>query len=44
MIITELWTKCIKFERHKEESLINSQFLKNEKKKQNLTFFLIFIP
>ena len=39
MIITESWTEGINFERHKEESLISSQFLKNQKKKQNLMFF-----
>ena len=43
MIITELQTEGIKFERYKKESLISSQFLKNPNKKQNLTFFLIFI-
>ena len=32
MIIIESRTKGIKFERHKEESLISSQFLKNQKK------------
>ena len=31
MIIIESRTKGIKFERHKEESLISSQFLKNQK-------------
>ena len=41
MIITE--SQGITFERHKEESLISSQFLKNQEKKQKLTFFLIFI-
>ena len=40
MIITE--SQGITFERHKEESLISSQFLKNQKKKQNLTFFSYF--
>ena len=39
----ESWTKGIKFERHKEESLISSQFLKNQKKSKGLPF-LIFIP
>ena len=43
MIIIESRTENIKFERHKEESLISSQFLKNQEKKQKLTFFLIFI-
>ena len=41
MIITE--SQGITFERHKEESLISSQFLKNQKKKQNLTFFFLFL-
>ena len=40
MIIIESRTEGIKFECHKEESLISSQFLKNQEKKQNLTFFL----
>ena len=39
MIISESWTKGIKFERHKEESLISPKFLKNQEKKQNLTSF-----
>ena len=39
MIITESRTEGIKFEHHKEESLISSQFCKNQEKKQNLTFF-----
>ena len=39
MIITEIQHKVIKFECHMEESLISSQFLKNQKKKQNLMFF-----
>ena len=43
MIIIELRTKGIKFERHKEEFLISSQFLKNQKKSKALPF-LIFIP
>ena len=42
MIIIESWTKGIKFERHKEESLISSQFLKNQKKSK-ASHFLIFI-
>ena len=42
MIITESQTESIKFERHKEESIISSQFLKNQEKKQNLTFFLLY--
>ena len=43
MIIIKSQTDGIKFECHKEESLISSQFLKNPKKKKNLMFFLIFI-
>ena len=39
MIIIELRTKSIKFERHKEESLISSQFLKNQKKSKASPFF-----
>ena len=39
MIIIESRTEGIKFERHKEESLIGSQFLKNQKKSKSLTFF-----
>jgi len=39
MIIIESQTEGIKFGRHKEEFLISSQFLKNQKKKQNLMFF-----
>ena len=38
MIIIESRIEGIKFERHKEEFLISSQFLKNQKKVQNLTF------
>ena len=41
MIITKSQTKSIKFERYKEESLISSQFFKNQKKKQTLTFFFL---
>ena len=37
MIITESRTEGIKFESHKEESLVSSQFLKNQEKKQKLT-------
>ena len=40
MIIIESRTKCIKFERHKEESLISSQFLKNQKKSKALHFLI----
>ena len=42
MIIIESQTEGIKFERHKEESLISSQFLKNQKKSK-ASPFLIFI-
>ena len=35
-------TEGIKFERHKEESLISSQFLKNQKKSK-ASAFLIFL-
>ena len=42
MIIIESRTKGIKFERHKEESLISLQFLKNQKKSK-VSLFLIFI-
>ena len=38
MIIIESRPKGIKFGRHKEESLISSQFLKNQKEEQSLTF------
>ena len=41
MITIKFRTKSIKFERHKEESLINSQFLKNQKK-STASHFLIF--
>ena len=37
-----IWTRGVKFERHKEESLISSQFLKNQKKSK-VSHFLIFI-
>ena len=43
MITIESQTRGIKFERHKEESLISSQFLKNQKKSKGSPF-LIFIP
>ena len=42
MIIIESRTKGITFERHKEESLISLQFLKNQKKRK-VSHFLIFI-
>ena len=40
--IIETRTKGIKFEHHKEESLISSKFLKNQKKRK-VSHFLIFI-
>ena len=42
MITIESRTRGIKFEHHKEEFLISSQFLKNQKKSKALPF-LIFI-
>ena len=42
MITMESRTEGIKFERHKEESLISSQFLKNQKKSKT-SQFLIFL-
>ena len=41
MIIMESQIEGIKFECHKEESLISSQFLKNQKKSK-ASHFLIF--
>ena len=41
MITMESQTEGIKFERHKEESLISSPFLKNQKKSK-ASHFLIF--
>ena len=41
MITIESRTRGIKFERHKEESLIGSQFMKNQKKCK-ASHFLIF--
>ena len=38
MIKTESRIEGIKFERHKEESLISSQFLKNQKKRKTSRF------
>ena len=38
MIKTESWIEGIKFECHKEESLISSQFLKNQKKRKTSHF------
>ena len=38
MIIIESRTEGIKFECHKKESLIGSQFLKNQKKSKSLKF------
>ena len=43
MVVIESRTEGIKFECHKEESLISSQFLKNQKKKQNLFSFFFLI-
>ena len=42
MITIESRTRNIKFERHKEESLISSQFLKNQKKSKASHFEFIF--
>ena len=42
MITIESRTRGIKFERHKEEFLISSQFLKNQKKSK-ASPFLIFL-
>ena len=42
MIAMESRTEGIKFECHKEESLISSQFLKNQKKSK-ASHFLIFL-
>ena len=47
MIIMESQTEGIKFECHKEESLISSQFLKNQKKSKAShfsDFFYSIIP
>ena len=41
MIIIESRTKGIKFEHHKEESLISSQFLMNQKKSKTSPFLII---
>ena len=43
MITMESRTKGIKFERHKEESLISSQFLKNQKKSKTSHFFIFYL-
>ena len=43
MITNESRTKGVKFERHKEESLISSQFLKNQKKSKASPFLIFFI-
>lgn len=43
MITMESWTEGIKFERHKEESLISSQFLKNQKKSKASHFLIIWL-
>ena len=42
MIIMESRTEGIKFERHKEESLISSLFLKNQKKSKTSPFLIFF--
>ena len=42
MIINESQTKSIKFECHKEESLISSQFLKSQKKSKALPFLIFY--
>ena len=42
MITMESRTEGIKFERHNEESLISSEFLKNQKKSK-ASLFLIFL-
>ena len=41
MIIIESRTKGIKFQCHKEESLISSQFLKNQKKSKASPFWFL---
>ena len=41
MITMESQTEGIKFERHKEESLISSQFLKNQKKSKASPFLIV---
>ena len=41
MITMESRTEGIKFERHKEESLISSQFLKNQKKSKASHFLIV---
>ena len=41
MITMESWTEGIKSERHKEESLISSQFLKNQKKSKDSLFLIV---
>ena len=40
MITMESRTEGIRFERHKEESLISSQFLKNQKKSKVSPFLI----
>ena len=42
MIIIESRTEGIKFKRHKEESLISSQFLKNQKESKASPFFYYY--
>ena len=43
MIIIKSWTEGIKFECHKEESLISSKFFEEQIEEPNLMFVLIFI-
>ena len=43
MIMIESRTEGIKFECHKEESLISSQFLKNQKKSKASHFLIILL-
>ena len=43
MITMESRTEGIRFERHKEESLISSQFFEELKEEQNLTISDVFI-
>ena len=42
MITMESRTEGIRFERHKEESLISSQFLKNQKKSKASPFLIFY--
>ena len=43
MITMESRIEGIKFERHKEESLITSQFLKNQKKSKTSPFLIFYL-